>query len=128
MFFDTSNTPPPDQAITLIVAAKNAAIAALVAFGVLYATAYRRVGADNFVFIDWLIANRNRWINGVVTLIVFSTISLLIPDVSSLSNEIGINLNATVPLSFGLALAAWLASTTKAAEPKVADQGDPDKK
>jgi hypothetical protein len=119
---------PPAQAadpLTFGIAVKNALIAALVAFGVLYATAYRRVGSDNFVFFDWLVANRNRWINLVVTLVIFSSISLLIPDISSLSNQIGFNLNATVPLSFGLALAAWLASVTKAAEPKVADQGDP---
>lgn len=118
-------TQVADQAITLAVAAKNAGIAALVAFGILYATAYRRVGSDNFVFFDWLSANRNRWINGVITLILFSTIALLIPDLSTASNDIGFNLNAKVPLSFGVALAAWLASTTKAAEPKVADQGDP---
>lgn len=121
--------PPsqPADPVTLVVAAKNAGVAALVAFGVLYATAYRRVGADNFVFVDWLVANRNRWVNLIVTLIIFSGISLLIPDVSSISNQIGFNLNATVPLSFGLALAAWCASVTKAAEPKVADQGDPKK-
>ncbi len=97
----------------------------LVAFGILYATAYKRVGADNFVFWPWLVANRNRWMNGVVTLTIFSLIAFLIPDLSAASNAVGFNLNAPVPLSFGVALAAWLASTTKAAEPKAADQGDP---
>lgn len=113
-----------DQAITLAVAAKNAGIAALIAFAVLFATAYKRVGGDEFVFLDWLAANRNRWINGVITLILFSTVSLLVPQISELSNEIGFNLNAAVPLSFGLALATWLSSTTKAVPPKKADQGD----
>ena len=113
-----------DQALTLTVAAKNSGIAALVAFGILYATAYKRVGSDDFVFWDWLKANRNRWLNGIVTLILFGSIALLVPDVAEISNQLGFNLNATVPLSFGIALAAWLASTTKAVEPKKADQGD----
>lgn len=113
-----------DQAITLAIAAKNAGVAALVAFGILYATAYRRVGSDDFVFWDWLKANRNRWLNGIITLVLFSAIALLVPELSSASNEIGFNLNAKIPLSFGVALAAWLASTTKAQEPKKADQGD----
>lgn len=110
-------TEQAEQAITFIVAVKNAGIAALVAFGVLYATAYRRVGSDNFIFWLWLKANRNRWINGIVSLGIFSTIALLIPDISAASNAIGFNLNAKVPLSFGLALAAWLATTSKAKEP-----------
>lgn len=124
MFQDVA-TPSADQAITVGVVLKNVGIAALVAFGILFATAYRRVGSDSFVFLDWLEANRNRWINGLITLLLFSMISLLIPDLSAASNALGFNLNAKVPLSFGVALAAWLASTTKAAEPKVADQGDP---
>lgn len=124
MFQDVA-TPSADQAITVGVVLKNVGIAALVAFGILFATAYRRVGSDSFVFLDWLEANRNRWINGLITLLLFSMISLLIPDLSAASNALGFNLNAKVPLSFGVALAAWLASTTKAAEPKIADQGDP---
>lgn len=114
-------TEQAEQAITFIVAVKNAGIAALVAFSVLFGAAYKRVGSDDFVFFDWLYANRNRWVNAVVTLTLFSTISLLVPDVSALSNTIGFNLNAKVPLSFGLALAAWLAISTKAKEPKSAD-------
>lgn len=113
-----------EQAITIAVAAKNAGIAALVAFGILYATAYKRVGSDDFVFWDWLKSNRNRWVNGIITLMLFSAIALLIPDLSAASNAIGFNLNAKIPLSFGVALAAWLASTTKAQEPKKADQGN----
>lgn len=120
-------TEKAEQAITAIVAAKNAGIAALVAFSVLYGTAYRRVGGD-FKFFDWLYANRNRWVNGIITLGLFSTISLLIPDVSALSNTIGFNLNAQVPLSFGLALAAWLTLTTQASKPKDADGAIDDKK
>lgn len=115
-----------DQALTLVVAAKNSGIAALVAFGILYAAAYRRVGSDHFVFVDWLKANRNRWINGVITLVLFASIAILVPDVAGISNQLGFNLNAAVPLSFGIALAAWLASTTKAQEPQSADQGVPD--
>ncbi len=115
-----------DQALTLAIALKNAGIAALVAFGILYATAYKRVGSDSFVFLEWLKANRNRWINGVITLILFSSIALLVPDVARISNEIGFNLNAAVPLSFGIALAAWLASTSKVKEPQSADQGIPE--
>ncbi len=117
-----------DQALTLAVAAKNSGIAALVAFGILYATAYKRVGSDDFVFWAWLKSNRNRWINGIVTLIIFGSIALLVPDVAEISNQLGFNLNAKVPLSFGIALSVWLASTTKAVEPKKADQGDPDSK
>lgn len=113
-----------DQALTLAVAAKNSGIAALVAFGILYATAYKRVGSDDFVFWSWLKANRNRWINGIITLILFGSIALLVPDVAEISNQLGFNLNAAVPLSFGIALAAWLASTTKAVDPKKADQGE----
>lgn len=113
-------TEKAEQAITAIIAAKNAGIAALVAFSVLYGTAYRRVGGE-FRFFDWLYANKNRWVNGIITLGLFSTISLLVPDISSLSNAIGFNLNAQVPLSFGLALAAWLALTTQASKPKAAD-------
>ena len=41
-----------DQALTFTVAAKNAGIAGLVAFGVLFATAYRRVGSDDFISPD----------------------------------------------------------------------------
>lgn len=113
-------TEKAEQAITAIVAAKNAGIAALVAFAVLYGTAYQRVGSD-FEFFPWLYANRNRWVNGIITLVLFSMISLLVPDVSALSNTIGFNLNAQVPLSFGLALAAWLALTTRAKKPTEAD-------
>lgn len=116
-----------DQAITIAVAAKNAGIAAIVAFTVLYLTAYQRVGGDNFIFLDWLYSNRNRWINGVITLILFSALSVLVPALGSVANLFGFNLNADIPLSLGLAIAAWLASVTKAAQPKVADQGDPKK-
>lgn len=115
-----------DQALTLAVAAKNSGIAALVAFGILYATAYRRVGSDEFVFFPWLKSNRNRWINGIITLVLFGSIALLVPDVAEVSNQLGFNLNAKLPLSFGIALAAWLASTTKAKDPQSADQGVPD--
>jgi len=114
-----------DKAITIAIAAKNAGVAAIVAFAVLYGTAYRRVGSDSFVFKDWLYSNRNRWINGAVTLVLFSTLSVLVPAIGAVANLFGFNLNADVPLSLGLGVAAWLASTTKAAEPKVADQGDP---
>jgi hypothetical protein len=110
-----------DQALTFAIAAKNAGIASLVAFLVLYATAYKRVGSDDFVFWDWLVANRNRWLNGVITLILVSGLSVAVPDLSSLANTFGFNLNASVPLSFGLGLAAWLAGTTKAADPQKAD-------
>jgi hypothetical protein len=106
-----------EQAITVAVAAKNAGIAALVAFAVLYATAYQRVGSEDFVFVDWLVANRNRWLNGVITLVLFSGLSLLIQDIAAASNAVGFNLNAQVPLSFGIALAAWLAITAKAKHP-----------
>src|SRR5580765_794681 len=119
-------TEQAEQAITFIVAVKNSGIAALVAFAILYGTAYRRAGSDDFVFFPWLYANRNRWINGFVTLTLFSAISLLIPDVSVVSNAVGFNLNAKVPLSFGLALASWLALSTKAKEPgKSDDSPDP---
>ena len=114
------------QALTLTAIFKNAGVAALVAFAVMYATAYKKVG-DDFVFLDWLYANRNRWINGIVTLLLFFSISMLVPDISGLSNAIGFNLNASVPLSFGLALAAWLTLSTKAKSPtpeeKPADPG-----
>lgn len=110
-------TEQAEQAITFIVAMKNAGVAALVAFAILYATAYKRVGSDSFQFFDWLYANRNRWINGIITLAIFSSVALLIPDLSAASNAVGFNLNAKVPLSFGVALAAWLASTTKAKDP-----------
>ena len=113
-------TEKAEQAITFIVAVKNAGIAALVSFCVLYGAAYQRVG-NGFEFFPWLYSNRNRWINGIVTLALFSTVSLLVPDISSLSNTIGFNLNAQVPLSFGLALAAWLTLTTQASKPKLAD-------
>lgn len=127
MFQEYTTPQAADQAVTLIIAAKNAGIAAAVAFAILYASAYKRVGSDDFKFIAWLYSNRNRWINGVITLLLFSGIALLIPDIGSASNAIGFNLNAKVPLSFGVALAAWLSSTTKALPPKVADQGDPKK-
>jgi hypothetical protein len=113
-----------DQAITIQIAAKNAGIAAIVAFTTLYLTAYKRVGANDFVFIDWLYANRNRWLNGVITLTLFSVLSVLVPAIGAVANLFGFNLNADIPLSLGLAIAAWLASTTKAAPPKEADQGD----
>lgn len=109
------------QALTMAVIFKNAGIAALVAFSVLFGTAYRRKGGEDFIFTYWLYANRNRWINGIVTLVLFSSISALVPDISGLSNMIGFNLNASVPLSFGLALAAWLALSTQAQAPKAAD-------
>lgn len=125
MFQETIPLQEADVAVTGLIALKNSGVALLVAFVILYATAYKRVGSDSFVFVDWFVANRNRWINGVITLILFSLVAFLIPDLSAASNAIGFNLNAPVPLSFGVALAAWLASTTKAAEPKVADQGDP---
>ncbi len=102
MFQDAAlQTEQAEQAITFIVAIKNGAIAALVAFTILYGTAYRRVGSDDFVFLDWLYSNRNRWVNLFVTLTLFSTLSLVVPDVSVVSNMIGFNLNAKVPLSFG---------------------------
>lgn len=128
MFEAVSQTDTPqvaDQAITLATAARNAGIAAIVAFSALFAAAYKRVGGDNFVFFDWLYANRNRWINGVVTLTLVSTLTVLVPNLGSVANIFGFNLNADVPLSLGLAIAVWLASTTKAKDPKEADQGDP---
>lgn len=131
MFFQDAVMPQvADQAITLAIAAKNAGIAAIVAFAVLYATAYKRVGGDDFNFFAWLAANRNRWINGVITLLIVSVLTILVPNLGSVANIFGFNLNADIPLSLGLAIAVWLASSTKAKEPKEpkeADQGDPDK-
>ena len=116
-----------DQAITVAIAAKNAGIAAIVAFAVLYATAYKRVGGDDFYFFAWLAANRNRWINGAITLLLVSVLTIFVPNLGSVANIFGFNLNADIPLSLGLAIAVWLASSTKAKDPKEADQGDPGK-
>ncbi len=106
-----------EHAVTAAIAAKNAGIAAIVAFAVLFLTAYKRVGADDFIFTTWLWGNRNRWINGAITLIIFSTLSVLVPSIGAISDIFGFNLKADLPLSLGLAVAAWLSSVTKAQPP-----------
>jgi hypothetical protein len=105
------------QVLTTAQAGWNAGVAALVAFVWMYAQAYRRVGADDFYFFPWLAANRNRWLNGTITLGLLTALTLTLPEISDFSDFFGISLNAKLPLPLGIGLAAWMSLTTKPKDP-----------
>lgn len=128
MFQDAIVQTDPDQAQQVLTAAQiawNGLGTALVAMLTLYGAAYQRIGSDDFVFWVWLKHNRNRWINGVITLVSFYLLTWMIPDVSEFATAIGYNLNPKVPVASGLALAAWLSLSTKAKEPAPRPPVDP---
>lgn len=108
-----------EQILTAAQIAWNGLATVLIAMLTMYAVAYRRIGSDDFVFWPWFKSNKNRWINGVVTLLAFYFLVWIVPDVTDLISNVGFNLNPKLPVASGLALAAWLTLSTKAKDPTV---------
>lgn len=107
----------PEHVLTFAEVSKNMLIAGIACFLIMLLSAWRRVGGDDFSFFNWIKANKNRWVFGSVVLVLLSWLSFLTPAVGDLAEQIGFNMNAKVPISLGIALAALLATTTKAKDP-----------
>lgn len=103
---------PAPEMITVSQAAWNALSAGLTCFLVLMVAAYQRQ-KEEFDFIQWLTSNVNRWLVGAALLIGLSTLTVLVPNISELTQAFGFNINAKVPISLGLGLAALLSVSTK---------------
>ncbi len=110
--------------ITAYAAAYNALATAMTCFLVMLATAYQgsRTRPDDFSFLAWLKANVSRFTVGIVILLLFSGLTYMVPDVSKLLLMLGFNMDSNIPVSFGLALAAFLLGSTKKDTPP-ADSG-----
>jgi hypothetical protein len=110
--------------ISATAAAYNALATAMTCFLVMLATAYQssRTRPDDFSFFSWLKANISRFTVGIVILLLFSGLTYMVPDVSKLLLMLGFNMDSNIPVSFGLALAAFLLGSTKKDTPP-ADTG-----
>lgn len=110
-------------AITATAAAWNALATAITCFLVMLATAYQssRTKTDDFSFVAWLRSNKSRFMVGSVILILFSALTYMVSDVSKLLLMLGFNMDASVPVSFGLALAIFLLGSQKKDVPPADD-------
>jgi hypothetical protein len=101
--------------ISATAAAYNALATAMTCFLVMLATAWQssRTRPDDFSFFAWLKANTSRFMVGLVFLVLFSGLTYIVSDVSKLLLMLGFNMDANVPVSFGLALAIFLLGSTK---------------
>lgn len=115
---DIASSENIEHALTFAEVGKNMLVAGISCFLILLLTAWRRVGGDDFNFVNWLRSNANRWITGAVVLSLISALSFLVPSLGDFANQLGFNFNAKVPLSLGIGLAALLATATKAKESK----------
>jgi hypothetical protein len=111
-------------AISATAAAYNALATAMTCFLVMLATAYQssRTRPDDFEVLQWLKANVSRFTVGAIVLALFSGLTYMVPDVSKLLLMLGFNMDSNIPVSFGLALAAFLLGATKKDTPP-ADTG-----
>lgn len=67
-----------------------------------------RSKTDGFDILAWFYDNRSRFVVGAILIIGYSALTVLTPDLSALLSVLGFNADAAAPISFGLALAAFL--------------------
>lgn len=67
-----------------------------------------RSKTDGFDVIGWFYDNRSRFVVGAILITGYSALTVLTPDLSALLAILGFNADAAAPISFGLALAAFL--------------------
>src|SRR6185369_4937922 len=116
--FQEVPTPTPIEvkaAISASAAAWNALTTAISCFLMMLAVGYQssRTRTDDFSFMVWARSNTSRFIVGSIILVGFGSLTYLTPDVSKLLLALGFNVDATVPVSFGLALAIFLLGASK---------------
>ena len=95
------------EPLTIAAAGINALTTFVTATLVMLVYAFRSK-EDKFDLIGWAVDNRNRFMVGALLIVLFSGLTVLTPDITAILSVIGFNVDGQVPVSFGLALAAFL--------------------
>lgn len=100
------------ETTALTAALSNAATTLIACFLVMLIQGYR-AKEETFDPVVWAIDNRSRFIVGLLIVALYTVLTVLSPDVATVLEAIGFNTNAKVPISMGLALAAFLLGGVK---------------